>query len=178
MAAIATLIYTVIMAAAGSIYIGVLILSGPMLYGYFAYLCQQLDFKEQEFSNLFIGFSSRFVELMIAGILYTLIVTVGTCLLIVPGIIAALGLSMTFLIMLDDPTIKGVDALKASWKMMEMQKWNLFCLYMRYFGWLLLCILTCGILCLWIQPYLYTAQILFYRELRISLGYPPTYKGI
>ena len=87
-------------------------------------------------------------------------------LLIVPGIIVACGLSMTFFIMVDDPNISGMDALQQSWNMMKGQKWNYFCLQFRFIGWILLSILTCGIGFIFLEPYMVAASQNFYRKLR------------
>ena len=56
-------------------------------------------------------------------------------------------------------------ARKRSMELMRGNKWRLFCLHCSFIGWLLLCILTLGILTLWIAPYLQTAQAEFYRDL-------------
>ena len=48
--------------------------------------------------------------------------------------------------------------------MMEGNKWNYFKLAFSYFGWLVLCILTFGILYLWIGPKMKTAQYDFYLK--------------
>ncbi len=164
MAAVATLVYMVIIGAASYTFLGVLLLYGPLTYGYIAYLRAQNDNKVQDFSLLFKGFNN-FVETMVAGLLYTLIIIVGTILLIVPGIIAALGLSMTFFIMVERPGITGVEALKMSWEMMMWHKWEFFEHNLRFIGWMLLAVLTGGIGDLWLEPYMYTAYLHYYRRL-------------
>lgn len=166
MAALATLIYAIIGTVASWTYIVALIIAGPLYFGYYSYLNHQVDYKQSDLNLLFCGFTNRFAQNLVAGLLMTLAVGIGMVLLIVPGIILACGFSMTFLIMIDDPNITGVDALKASWNLMKGQKWNFFCLILRFIGWILLCIITFGILVLWIEPYMSTAQIGFYRQLR------------
>lgn len=164
-AAIGSLIYIVIIAAASSIYIGELVLYGSLTFGYILFLACLIDTKQNKLDLLFKGFN-RFVETLIAGLLYSLIVSIGIALLIVPGIIAALGLALTFFIMADDEKISGVDALKMSWDMMNGHKTDLFCLWLRFFGWWLLCILTCGIGFIWLYPYMTATTLNFYRKLR------------
>ncbi len=164
-AVLATLIYIVISAAAGSTGIVALIIEGPLTFGYILYLACLADTGNSKFELLFQGFN-RFVETLIAGLIVSVITAVGTALLIVPGIIAATGLSMTFFIMADDPNISGIDAVKLSWKMMNGHKANLFCFWLRFIGWLLLCILTCGIGILWLNPYITLSTLNYYRRLR------------
>lgn len=163
-AAIATLIFCLINGAASAAYLSILIV-GPMSVGYILYLMKLVDHKVSDFNTLFQGFNN-FANTLVAGILVSLIEVVGFCLLIVPGIIAALGLSMTFFIMAEDSTISGTDAMKQSWEMMKGHKWELFCLCCRFIGWLLLCIITCGILTLWINPYIEVSFLNFYRNLK------------
>lgn len=171
MAIIATIIYLVLCGIAGFTYIGTLIVAGPLAYGFYAYIANQMTNHTDDLNLLFVGFKNRFVDTMVAGIIIAIITCVGCLLLIVPGIIAALGLSMTYLIMLDFPGISGVDACKASWMLMKGHKWELFCLMLSFIGWGLLCIITCGLLTLYVTPYMYATYIAYYR--RISAGFNP-----
>lgn len=164
-AVIATLIYVAITAIAGSTAIAELVLAGPLSFGYILFLSCLVDTRNNNLSLLFKGFD-RFVETLIAGILISVAASVGFALLIVPGIIVCLGFSMTFYIMADDANISGIDALKMSWNMMDGQKMNLFCLWLRFIGWMLLCLITCGIGLLWLQPYMTVTTLNFYRRLR------------
>jgi uncharacterized membrane protein len=41
----------------------------------------------------------------------------GFLLLVIPGIIAGVGLSMTFFVMADDPGVQATDAVRQSWAM-------------------------------------------------------------
>lgn len=164
-ACIGALIFTVIITAGSAVgYVGELIVIGPMMLGLIVFLIN-LQPGRADYGQLFSGFNN-FVQTLVAGLLYSLIVGIGICLLIVPGIVAACGLSMTFFIMADDPNVTGTEALKMSWEMMREQKWNFFCLQCRFIGWYLLSILTCGILSLWVSPYNTYANLYFYRNLR------------
>lgn len=164
-AAIGTLIIYAIIAAASFTFIGEFLLTGPLYLGYMLFIMCIADTKQSNFELLFNGFN-RFAETCVAGIIYVLATTVGFALLIVPGIIATTGLSMTFYIMADDPSISGIDAIKQSWNMMQGHKMDLFCLWLRFIGWILLSILTCGIGLLWVYPYITAATFNYYRLLR------------
>ena len=163
--AIGSLIHLVLMAIAGSTYLIELIVYGPLTFGFYLFLACNIDTGVNNLNLLFKGFE-RFGDTLVAGLLYSLAVAVGLCLLIVPGIIVACGLSMTFFIMVDEPEISGLDALQKSWNMMNGQKWNYFCLQFRFIGWILLAILTCGIGMIFLQPYMVAASQNFYRKLR------------
>lgn len=160
-----TLIYLAIMTAASFTYVGELVLTGPLTFGYVLFIACLVDTKVTNLNLLFRGFD-RFVETLIAGLLVTLAVSVGTAFLIVPGVILGCGFGMTFFIMADDANITGIDAMKESWNMMNGHKWDFFCLQLRFIGWALLCIITCGVGFLWLAPYMTAASLNFYRQLR------------
>lgn len=162
---VGSLIYTLLMAAASYIGFGEFIIGGSLTFGYFLYLTSLVDRRQSDYNLVFRGFN-RFVETLVAGLIYYLAIFVGAILLIVPGIIAYCGLSMTFYIMVDNPNISGLDAIKQSWEMMKGQKWNFFCLQMRFFGWILLCVLTAGIGYIFLSPYMTVTNLNFYRKLR------------
>lgn len=164
-AVVATLVYLVISAVAGSVYVGELLLYGPLCLGYILYITALFDTRTDNLNLLFSGFN-RFVQTMVAGLLYAIAVSIGMALLIVPGIILMCGFSMTFFIMAEDPNISGVDALKASWNMARGYKWDIFCFGLRFLGWFLLCLLTCGIGLLWLYPYITASMLCYYRRLR------------
>ena len=50
--------------------------------------------------------------------------------------------------------------------MMDGHKWQLFCLHFSFIGWILLSILTCGILFLFVAPYMQAANAEFYEKLK------------
>ena len=60
----------------------------------------------------------------------------------------------------------GVELIDRSMQMMDGFKWKKFCLGWRFFGWILLAILTCGIGMLWLTPYMAAANAHFYDDLR------------
>lgn len=164
-AVLATLIYLALLSVASCTYVAQLIIVGPLTLGYYLFIIALTGYKKADYNTLFDGFKN-FGQTLVAGLLISLATAVGFALLIVPGVILSLGFAMTYFIMIDDPKISGIDAMQASWNMMKGHKTELFCLYCRFIGWLLLCVLTCGILTLWIQPYLTAATLNFYRNLR------------
>ena len=95
-----------------------------------------------------------------------LFISLWTLLLIVPGIIKSLSYSMTVYIAIDDPKIGTLDAITKSRQMMNGYKWKLFCLNLSYIGWILLCILTLGILSFWVDPKMHQAQYQFYLNIK------------
>ena len=60
-------------------------------------------------------------------LLAALIIFIGFCLLIVPGIIASVGLGFVPFLLVDRP-VGPIDALKESWRITKGHKWQLFLL--------------------------------------------------
>lgn len=123
--------------------------------------------KQVEIELLFSEFK-RFGVALVAVILTGLIICAGFLLLIIPAFIWALSLSQVFYILAENPTISAMDAIKLSFKMMKGKKWKLFCLQLRFIGWIFLGILTLGIGLLWVLPYLQMSNAIFYLEAKAA----------
>ena len=95
-----------------------------------------------------------------------LFVFLWSLLLIIPGIIKAYAYSMTIYIAEENPDMDPREAMKKSEEMMKGHKWELFVLDLTFIGWLLLSMLTLGILMLFVQPYIYTTHGHFYLSLK------------
>ena len=115
----ATFIVAVLQSIAGSMYIGIVIVGALTIGQYRYFLDLWRTGSHPPFGVIFDGFKpgDRFVQSLIAMILVGLAVFFGILLLVIPGIIAGVGLSMTFFIMADDPGIQATDAMRQSWAM-------------------------------------------------------------
>jgi uncharacterized membrane protein len=144
-----------------------LIIGGPLALGAAIFSLSISRGKEPRLEQLFLGFNN-FATAFVTYLLLLLYVFLWTLLLIVPGIIAALGYSMTFYILADDPMIKPQDALKKSKSMMDGYKTKLFYLCLRFFLLALLCILTLGIGFFWLIPFIHVTMAKFYDDIKGS----------
>jgi uncharacterized membrane protein len=142
-----------------------LILSGPMGVGLFRFCLAIARRQRADFGMLFSGFN-QFGTCVCAYLLMTLYILLWTLLLIIPGIIASYSYMMTRPISADNPDIRASDALTMSKEMMRGNKWKLFCLFLRFFGWALLCVLTLGIGFLWLMPYINISMAHFYEDVK------------
>lgn len=122
--------------------------------------------KKADPTNIFAGFNQIF-QAIIASVLTACIVLIGFALLIIPGVIAGLGLSQTYFIMADKPGTSATDAMQESWEMMKGYKGDLFALSLSFIGWMILaCLFTCGIGMLWVMSYMYVSYAHFYMKLK------------
>jgi uncharacterized membrane protein len=166
-------IYWVILAAVQFIpYVGwvaSLLISGPLALGVSIYW---LAFAKKEYlpmNTLFKGFN-KFGDSFILYLLMSIYIFLWTLLLIIPGIVASLRYSQAFFIFAEDSNIEPSEALRRSKKIMYGHKWKLFRLWLRLFGWALLCILTLGIGFLWLAPYANVTLAKFYEDIKRESG--------
>ena len=106
----------------------------------------------------------RWLVVLCATILVGLNVAIGFVLLIIPGIIAAFGLSLYNYVAVDTE-LGTMDVLKKTWAMMKGHKMDFFIFGLSFIGWCLLIPLTLGIICIWLVPYMMVATALFYEKL-------------
>lgn len=136
----------------------------PLTIGLYKYVLDITRGKKFDVMDLFNSYK-KVLMIVAASILMSIIVSVGLILLIVPGIIAALALAMTYYIIADgeeDP----IEALKKSNEMMKGYKWDYFVFTLSFIGWILLACITLGIALIWIYPYMIVAFALYYDKLK------------
>lgn len=166
-----TLVYCVVSAACSSIpvvsCIAPLLVVLPLAYGYEVAFLRHVRGEDVEglVTRPFEAFK-EYGRYLGTSLLVGLFTCLWALLLIVPGIIMGYAYSMTPFIMKDNPELSPMECIKKSKAMMSGYKWKLFCLDFGYIGWLLLCILTFGILALWVTPWIECAHAKFYEELK------------
>lgn len=93
------------------------------------------------------------------------LVVLYACIIVV-SVIIYLFFTMSFFIAVDEPGKGAVYALKKSPAMVEGKKGKLFMMYLVFYGWSILTILTLGIGMLWVAPYCLTSMAAFYDDLK------------
>lgn len=168
-AVVAYLIYAAITAAVSATGIGsiaVLIFDGVLLVGLSSMLLDISRLGQSKIETMFDGFRQGLATNIVAGILVNIFTALWTLLFIIPGIVKSYSYSMTYFILADNPNLAPTEAIDMSKKMMQGNKWRLFCLDCSFIGWYLLSILTLGILTLWVTPYNNMAHAQFYESLK------------
>jgi uncharacterized membrane protein len=74
-------------------------------------------------------------------------------------------LALVLFLFCDAPQKTAFQVIKESLSMMRGNKWRYFRLLLSFVGVLLLCVLSFGIGFLFVRPYLYVTQALFYLDL-------------
>lgn len=168
--ALITLLVTLIQGALGGLsIIGVgaivlLLVIGPLSLGSTIISLKVMRGYDVQVGDAFLGFKN-FGNAFLLALLNEIFIFLWSLLFIVPGIIKAYAYRMSFYILADNPDMDPNTARLRSIEMMKGNKWRLFCLDLSFIGWGILCLLTCGILSFWIQPYMQCATAAFYEEL-------------
>lgn len=144
---------------------GSLIIYGFFQLGFISYFLKLSRNEEVEIGELWSKYT-LFLPYIVVTVLVCIFTTLWTLLFIIPGIIASLSYSMVYFIILDNPEIGYMDAIKESKEIMNGHKMDLFLLHLSFLGWALLGILTFGILYLWLIPYVNVTICNFYNEIR------------
>ena len=96
------------------------------------------------------------------GALTILIAIITTIILV----IVSTRYQLVFYILLDNPDMGIVDAFRLSSKMMKGHIIDYLALQLSFLGWMILGILTLGILYLWLIPYIAVTDCNFYNQLK------------
>lgn len=169
-AALFALVYMAISTAAGSltgpmVWLVVLLLM-PLSYSYnVAFLDDKRSASEFKIEQLFDGYKD-FLRIMGTMLLKEVYIVLWTLLLIVPGVIKAISYSQTQFVLKDCPELSYNEAIERSMAMMEGHKMQYFILSLSFIGWIVLAIISCGILSLWVNPYISATNAHFYEYVK------------
>lgn len=143
------------------------IISCIFALGYMKNIFQALDGEEPQFSAY--GQQARkIITYLVANILMAIIVTLGLCLFIIPGIYLALRLQFyTALIVEDDAGI--IESLQRSWEITRGQEMSLFMLMLAMIGICILGLILLGIGIFVAMPLIYMMYAYVFRKLNAPL---------
>jgi uncharacterized membrane protein len=139
---------------------------GPVNVGNRSYYLNLVRGKEVKFNSLFEGFKKEhFVRNLLLGLFKTIYLAFWTVLLVIPGIFKWYSYCLAPYLVLDRPELSGNGSINMSKAVMYgSYRLRLFKLHLSFIGWLLLSLLTGGILLLWVIPYIQMAEAYFYEE--------------
>lgn len=135
-----------------------------MVFMFVNVLCSVLEFTALNSLATFINYQS---DLNIAVASFMIVVGVVLSAAIdVFWIIMNIYLSQSYFILYDYPDMPLNDILMASMDMMEGHKKEFLVLNLSFIGWGILGIFTCGLLYLWLIPYVCVANYYFYDKVK------------
>lgn len=143
------------------------IISCIFALGYMKNIFQALDGEEPQFSAY--GQQARkIITYLVANILMAIIVTLGLCLFIIPGIYLALRLQFYAALIVEDDT-GIIESLQRSWEITRGQEMSLFMLMLAMIGICILGLILLGIGIFVAMPLIYMMYAYVFRKLNAPL---------
>lgn len=164
-AIIGMVVYMLIVSVLSSTGIGSFV-TGLVAVGYISLFLTVLRGGTPTFEGCFAAITDNIGTKFIATLLVSLYTFLWSLLFIIPGIVKSYSYAMTPYILLDRPELSPTEAIKESEQMMNGHKMDLFVLDLSFIGWILLSVLTCGILLFYVEPYMMATRSAFYLELK------------
>ena len=113
------------------------------------------------------GFRFNYLNNVLTMFLRDLFVALWTMLFIIPGIVKMYAYSLVPYILTENPEIGAMDAIKLSNEMMKGHKMNAFLLDLSFIGWIILTILTFGLVGVFFaNPYMYATDAELYKAIK------------
>ena len=137
----------------------------PLNVGLIYYYSNISKGKILELKEMF-RFYKNIVPLFALSFMTSLFVALWSILFIIPGIIAALGYSLTIYIFIDNPERDIFEIMKESKRKMYGHKFEFFVFCLSFIGWLLLVAITFGIAIIYVGPYMTLAEVMYLEEVK------------
>ena len=140
--------------------------SSVFMVSYAMYILAFIRGKKLEMHDIIDFAKKHWIVAFLTSLIAGLIIAGCTILLIIPGIIAAIGLMFYQEVCADNPEMRAMDIIKKSWNMTKGHKMDLFVLGLSFIGWCIVAGFTLGILYIWLYPYMMVTMTLAYEELK------------
>lgn len=122
--------------------------------------------EKPQVKDVFDGFNG-FGRVLIASVLCWVYTLLWSLLLVIPGIIKYYAYFFTQYIVMDFPRLSASQAIELSKKMTKGCKWKIFMMQLSFIGWVLLSVITCGLVGIFYAfPYMSVALAGIYEEVK------------
>lgn len=157
-----------ILSVSGAIFIGPLLLIGPISIGICSYTLHVVrnTEKKNKIDPLLDGFRGSVGNSILVGLLATVFTALWSLLFIIPGIVKAIAYSQCYFIALEHPEYDANTCITESRKMMNGHKWEYFCLQFSFIGWMIVGACCLGVGTLWVSAYMNAANAAYYEDLK------------
>ena len=138
----------------------------PMAYSYTVlFLDNKRTGEPAKVEKLFVGYND-YLRITGTALLEYVYLILWALLLIIPAFVKGMAYSQTQFVLKDNPELSYNAAIERSMAMMQGHKWDFFCLFLSFIGWILLEIITFGIAAIWVTPYMNATFANYYEELK------------
>lgn len=157
-----------ILGVSGIIFIGPLLLIGPISIGICSYTLHVVrnTEKKNKIDPLLDGFRGSVGNSILVGLLATIFTALWSLLFVIPGIVKAIAYSQCYFIALEHPEYDANTCITESRKMMNGHKWEYFCLQFSFIGWMIVGACCLGVGTLWVSAYMNAANAAYYEDLK------------
>lgn len=165
---LAILAGAVLLSLVAFLFVGPMILVGPISIGICSYVLHAVRGNEMQNKGkrFFDGFGNSVGNNILVGFLSHLFIALWSLLFVIPGIIKAISYSQSYFIALEHPEYEALTCIRESRKMMRGHKWQYFCLQLSFIGWMIVGSLCLGIGVFWVSAYMAAADAAFYEDLK------------
>ena len=136
----------------------------PLTIGSYEYFLDIVRGNNKSIKSLFAYFD-RFGTILLAIIIMSILITFGSIIFIIPGVVFALMYSQVYYVIVDNKNYGALECLKESRTLMDGYKWDYLVFNFKFIGWILLTIFTFGIAGIYVIPYIIIAQAKYYDNL-------------
>ena len=144
-------------------------ISTVLAQGYTLYHLGIHEKRTMPYATLFDGFTFA-GKIILLDILTTVLITLWSFLLVLPGLVAAYRYSLAVYNLCENPDIGVMEALRMSKKQTRGYKWSLFVLDLSFIGWYILSALTMGLLNIWLEPYVMQTRVCCFQFIKRATG--------
>ena len=157
------LIYCLISGAIGSFTasIGMFILSTSLYIAVNNVFISAYLGNGYEINHMVKGYDKGIGNRIALSALKTIYLMLWSLLFFIPGIIKSYSYALAEFISRENPEKTATECLDESKELMNGHKMDLFLFDLSFIGWHILSALTCGILYIYVMPYMYQARIIF-----------------
>ena len=157
------LIYCLISGAIGSFTasIGIFILSTSLYIAVNNVFISAYLGNGYEINHMVKGYDKGIGNRIALSALKTIYLMLWSLLFFIPGIIKSYSYALAEFISRENPEKTATECLDESKELMYGHKMDLFLFDLSFIGWHILSALTCGILYIYVMPYMYQARIIF-----------------
>lgn len=135
------------------------------------FLKQSADGRPMDLHDLAAGFTEDFSGSFLLNLMQSIFIVLWSLLLVVPGIVKALGWSMSFYVRAEHPDYTWRQCLDASAALTDGYKGEIFLLHLSFIGWYIVGALCLGVGTLWVQAYVQATMTQCYHWLKAQQSY-------
>lgn len=157
-----------VMGAVSSVLAGLLF--PVLMFGFYVISLDVLNGQEIDVNKFIEPFKdlNQALKLIAVSLLVGLLVGIGFALFVIPGIILMMMWSQASFIMMENPELGVLDAMKKSSEMMKGYKMDLFMFHLSYIGHYLLVMITFGLWLIYFMPLIEVAKVNYYKHLKVA----------